>query len=75
MKCPRCSAESHVLETTTGKHGTVARRCECEQGHRFTTVEAVQPPNERSVAYRTFMKGLRAAAEIFNTGGKHAANT
>ena len=40
MNCPKCAAWSSVNETRTSK-GTVTRRRECANGHRFTTYEAV----------------------------------
>lgn len=45
MKCPRCGATSHVLDTRNGAHLTTSRRRECDGPvpHRFTTVEMHQP--------------------------------
>lgn len=39
MKCPKCGAFSHVLETRQGVEDTVRRRRECGNGHRFYTAE------------------------------------
>lgn len=39
MKCPRCGAQSDVVETRPGPNLTTRRRRECHNLHRFTTVE------------------------------------
>lgn len=39
MKCPRCWGDSKVLDTRKGFHDEVQRRRECENGHRFLTME------------------------------------
>lgn len=40
MKCPRCNAASDVLATRTPTTiGTLTRRRQCHNGHRFTTHE------------------------------------
>lgn len=44
MQCPRCGADSHVLETRGGDHFTTQRRRECKgpEAHRFVTLEMHQ---------------------------------
>lgn len=44
MNCPRCGADSHVLETRVGDHFTTQRRRECKgaEAHRFVTLEMHQ---------------------------------
>jgi len=41
MMCPKCGADSNVLETRTGSNHTVLRRHQCKRvvKHKFTTVE------------------------------------
>lgn len=39
MKCPRCGAQTDVLETRPWEYGTTYRRRVCHNNHRFTTVE------------------------------------
>lgn len=41
MKCPRCGADSHILDTRQAGSTTTHRRRECEgdDTHRFVTVE------------------------------------
>lgn len=39
MKCPTCSAWTSVLETRQKSDGSVYRRYECANLHRFTTNE------------------------------------
>lgn len=39
MKCPKCGADSSVLESRVFEYETLRRRRECRSGHRFTTVE------------------------------------
>lgn len=39
--CPECGAWSEVLETRRHKDGTIKRRHECANLHRFTTHEKV----------------------------------
>lgn len=39
MKCPKCGADTSVLETRSGEHGTTVRSKVCSVGHRFQTVE------------------------------------
>ena len=44
MKCPACKAWSTVKETRERQDGTVRRRYQCANLHRFTTSEApIQP--------------------------------
>ena len=43
MKCPTCGAVTHVLETRpTDTHATRRAR-ECDNMHRFVTLEVVEP--------------------------------
>lgn len=42
MMCPICGTESNVLSTRPGKDMTTARRRECFNMHRFTTIEIYQ---------------------------------
>ena len=43
MKCPTCGAVTHVLETRlTDTHATRRTR-ECDNLHRFVTLEVVEP--------------------------------
>lgn len=52
MKCPVCNAWTYNLETRTNQDGTVRRRYECANTHRFSTIETVarviQPNNQKS---------------------------
>jgi transcriptional regulator NrdR family protein len=41
MKCAHCKAWSFCLETRTRKNGDRARRYECANGHRFSTLEKI----------------------------------
>lgn len=58
MKCPRCSQEATEVETRAGTFGTIERRRQCASGHRFITVELVQPPRD-TVARRWLGNLLR----------------
>jgi transcriptional regulator NrdR family protein len=51
MKCPRCGAQSDVLDTRPGPHHTTRRRRECHNDHRFVTLEVLPPAtNQRDLA-------------------------
>ena len=39
MKCPICGGHTKGLETRTRRDGTLRRRHECGQYHRFTTLQ------------------------------------
>lgn len=54
MKCPECNAWALVLQTRQRKTENVtARRYECANGHRFSTVEqpvklkSCKPPEQK----------------------------
>lgn len=49
MKCPRCDADAHPLETRTRQDGVVRRRYSCKNDHRFTTLEAHVDDSETQV--------------------------
>ena len=42
MKCPQCKAWTIVKETRQRVDGSIYRRYQCANGHRFTTCETVQ---------------------------------
>jgi transcriptional regulator NrdR family protein len=46
MKCPTCKTWTSVLETREKPDGTVRRRYECANLHRFTTTERAVPAKE-----------------------------
>lgn len=49
MKCPECGAWTLVLETRRkGKTQDKRRRYKCANGHRFSTVEVIDPKKERA---------------------------
>ena len=43
MKCPQCKAWTRVLDTRQRADNSSRRRHECANGHRFFTVERVEP--------------------------------
>jgi transcriptional regulator NrdR family protein len=51
MKCPVCHAWTYNLETRTNQDGTVRRRYECGNLHRFSTLETlfrvIKPKNQK----------------------------
>lgn len=47
--CPECGAWTDVMETRKRKNGTIARRIECANLHRFTLYEAVPVPQQTAV--------------------------
>lgn len=47
MNCPRCGAQSDVLDTRSGPHHTTRRRRECHNAHRFVTLEVLPPATNR----------------------------
>jgi uncharacterized Zn finger protein len=51
MKCPECQTKVfEVLETRTRKRdGTIVRRKECGNGHRFTTQEKIVVSKPKAV--------------------------
>lgn len=63
MRCPRCGAASNVLETRSHEYGTTIRRRECENYHRFQTVEIYREcygsAKQRASVYERTMKTLR----------------
>lgn len=70
MKCPRCAAWSRVLATREQHEGyTTQRRHECANGHRFTSVQVLQPvycsAKQRNAAFIATAK-RRAAIEARN---------
>ena len=70
MKCPRCAAWSRVLATRTADDGyTTHRRHECANGHRFTSVQVLQPvycsAKQRNAAFIATAK-RRASIEARN---------
>jgi len=64
MKCPRCGSPSYVLTTRESALLTTRRRRECDNRHRFTTVEMHQ------AAYCSAKNRVQALAE---TIGKRVA--
>lgn len=59
MKCPVCNAWTLNLETRTNQDGTVRRRYECANTHRFSTLESVarviKPNNRKSDGKRRLL--------------------
>lgn len=47
MKCPRCNAWADVFETCTKEDSTKQRRYQCAEGHKFRTVELVEPDSHK----------------------------
>ena len=41
MICPKCGKNSKVLESRPNKDGSTKRRYECQNLHRFTTINGV----------------------------------
>ena len=70
MKCPTCNAWTYNLETRTNKNGTVRRRYECANLHRFTTIEQVCDPASSTPP------GLQTKGPVVNssTSKKRAGN-
>lgn len=76
MRCPYCDAWTEVKQTRDG----VRRRRECANGHRFNTVETVEPERPRQTSpvvakdpqtmtvVRTFASIKDAASAGFDTG-------
>jgi transcriptional regulator NrdR family protein len=54
VKCPTCGTKVFdVLETRTRKHdGTIVRRKECGNSHRFTTEERIVVSKPKTVRGR-----------------------
>jgi len=48
MKCPECKSKCEVVNSRHKDYGRY-RRYECEQGHRFTTVEVALEEGEPTV--------------------------
>ena len=46
MKCPQCNAWSRAIDTRPRAAGTTARRYECANLHRFSTIEQLVKPKE-----------------------------
>lgn len=59
MNCPRCGAVSYVLRLEEGAYRTTRRYYLCDMDHRFSTVEAFEPP-ERSIEFRALSLALSA---------------
>jgi hypothetical protein len=43
LPCPDCGTELHDVRETRKRGGTIYRRRECFNGHKFSTVEIVAP--------------------------------
>lgn len=73
MNCPKCDAETAVIDSRSAL-GTVRRRRQCEAcGHRFTTREVNQEDWEalreavrRAELHRRIAEALRTLAEELN---------
>lgn len=48
MKCPECNAWATVLETRERSDGTIYRRYQCANNHRFSTRETVLPESVKT---------------------------
>ena len=75
MKCPRCGADSHVLETRSFEHGQTLRQRECFNMHRYTTVEIYKAcyGSARQRA-RTFMETIVRAKGLWDRNKDIADN-
>lgn len=51
MKCSSCDADTRVLETRQRGEHFFTRRHECENGHRFTTVQVLETAYLHSRSY------------------------
>lgn len=47
MNCPRCNADTDVLDSRKTPENFMRRRRVCAAGHRFTTWESRQRPDTR----------------------------
>ena len=41
MKCPVCEAKTRTIESRVNDNNTRRRRYECQNRHRFTTIEGI----------------------------------
>lgn len=76
MKCPKCSADSVVVDSRRVEKGTgKRRRRECGEGHRFTTYERPSPhvlgmdrPLRDARELRQFRKALATIKKRYEDG-------
>jgi transcriptional regulator NrdR family protein len=66
MNCPICGLRTHVAETREDGYARVRRRRVCNNGHRFSTVEAVVGLRSRRQKYARNMRIKVAFKQLKN---------